>query len=90
MDDPVYRANYRSHVEDLLATVFEPSRMSAVFRSEQARIAPFVMGTEGEDPSRSFAGTPMQFDATVYGATGLIAYVENRAAAVRRALGAGQ
>ena len=58
MDDPVYRATYRAHVEDLLATVFEPSRVSAILRVEQARIAPFVVGTEGEDPARTFAGTP--------------------------------
>jgi len=90
MDDPVYRAAYGTHIENLLATVFEPSSVSVRLRSEQARIAPFVIGTEGEDPSRSFAGTPAQFDATVFGATGLIAYVESRAATARRALGAGQ
>ena len=90
MDDPVYRATYRAHVEDLLATVFEPSRVSAILRVEQARIAPFVIGTEGEDPARTFAGTPQQFDAAVYGPNGLIAYVTNRVAAVRRALGSAQ
>ncbi len=90
MDDPVYRATYRAHVEDLLATVFDPSRVSAIFRVEQARIATFVIGAEGEDPARTFAGTPEQFDATVYGPTGLIAYVTNRVAAVRRALGGAQ
>ena len=90
MDDPVYRATYRAHVEDLLATVFEPSRVSAILRVEQARIAPFVVGTEGEDPARTFAGTPQQFDAAVYGPNGLIAYVTNRVAAVRRALGSAQ
>lgn len=90
MDDPVYRATYRAHVEDLLATVFEPSRVSAILRVEQARIAQYVIGTEREDPGRTFAGTPEQFDATVYGPTGLIAYVTNRVAAVRRALGGAQ
>jgi spore coat protein CotH len=87
MDDPVYRAAYGGHVENLLATVFEPSRVSARLRSEQARIAPYVVGVEGEQPGRTFAGSPAQFDATVYGPAGLIAYVESRAAAVRRALG---
>jgi spore coat protein H len=90
MDDPVYRATYRAHVENLLGTVFEPSRLSARFQSEHARIAPFVIGASGELPGRSFAGTPAEFDATVFGPTGLIAYVESRAAAVRRALGAAQ
>ena len=90
MDDPVYRATYRAHVENLLGTVFEPSRLSARFQSEHARIAPFVIGASGELPGRSFAGTPAEFDATVFGPNGLIAYVESRAAAVRRALGATQ
>ena len=90
MDDPVYRATYRSHLESLLTTVFEPARLGATFRSEQARIAPYVIGADAEDPSRSFAGTPAQFDATVYGPSGLVAYVQSRAAAVRAALGASQ
>ena len=86
MDDPVYRAQYRAHVVDLLATVFEPSRVNAILQSEQARIAPYVIGREGELAGRSFAGTPAQFDASLYGPTGLLAYVSNRAAAIRRAL----
>jgi spore coat protein CotH len=90
MDDSVYRATYRAHVEDLLATVFEPSRVSAILRVEQARIAPYVIGAEGEESGRTFAGTPEQFDAAVYGPTGLIANVTNRVAAVRRALGGAQ
>ncbi len=90
MDDPVYRAAYRTHVEDLLATVFEPSRVSALLRSEQARIAPYVIGAEGEQAGRTFVTNPAQFDAIVYGPGGLIEYTQNRAAAVRRALGASQ
>jgi spore coat protein H len=86
MDEAIYRATYRTHVADLLATVFEPSRLGATIRSEHARIAGYVIGEEGEDPSRSFAGTPLEFDATVYGPNGLVAYVETRAAAVRKAL----
>ena len=48
MDDPVYRATYRAHVENLLETVFEPSRLSARLQSEHARIAPFIIGASGE------------------------------------------
>jgi spore coat protein H len=90
MDDSVYRATYRAHVEDLLATVFEPSRVSAILRVEQARIAPYVIGAEGEESGRTFAGTPEQFDAAVYGPTGLIANVTNRVAAIRQALAGAQ
>jgi hypothetical protein len=88
MDDPVYRATYRGHVQEVLATVFEPSRLSATLRIEHDRIAPFVTGAQGELAGRTFAGTPEQFAATISGATGLQAYVESRAAAVRAALGA--
>jgi spore coat protein CotH len=86
MDDPVYRQAYRANVEQLLATVFEPSKVAVTLRSEQARIAPFVSGPQGELPGRNFVGTPAQFDASVYGANGLIAYVNNRVAAVQAAL----
>jgi spore coat protein H len=88
MDDPVFRATYRAQVEQLLATVFEPSRIAATLRSEQARIFPFVFGPQGETFNRNFVGSPAQFDASVYGPNGLIAYVNNRATAVRTALGA--
>ena len=54
MDDAVYRAAYRKHVEDLLATVFEPSRVGANIKAEHARIAPYVVGAEGEDPPSWF------------------------------------
>ena len=90
MDDPVYRA----HIALTWKTCWRQSssrpRVSAILRVEQARIAPFVIGAEGEDSGRTFAGTPQQFDAAVYGPTGLIAYVTNRAAAIRRALGGAQ
>jgi hypothetical protein len=87
MDDPVYLATYRGHVQELLATVFEPSRLNATLRIEHDRIAPFVTGAQGELAGRTFAGTPEQFAATISGPTGLQAYVESRAAAVRAALG---
>ena len=86
MDNPEYRAVYRAHVENLLGTVFEPSRVSAILRSEQARIFNFVFGPQGESLTRNFVGSPAQFDASVYGTNGLIAYVNNRAAAVQAAL----
>jgi spore coat protein H len=86
LDDPVYRATYRRHVEDLIATVFVPSRVNAFIRSEHARIARYVIGEEGEDPQRSFVLSPQQFDDGVYGPNGLLAVVESRAAAVRRAM----
>ena len=86
MDDPVYRATYRAQMEQLLATVFDPSRIAGTLRSEQARIAPYVFGPQGEPFGRNFVGSPLQFDASVHGPNGLIVYVTNRAAAVQAAL----
>jgi spore coat protein H len=86
MDDPVYRALYRTNVQELLATVFAPARVSAMLQSEQARIFPFVFGPQGETFGRNFVGTPLQFDASVHGPNGLINYVSGRAAAAEAAL----
>ena len=85
MDDPVYRAAYRQDVEELLTTVFEPSALTARLQAESTRIAPYVVGPQGEQPGATFLTSPEQFTQQV--AT-LIAYVPARAAAVRQALAA--
>jgi hypothetical protein len=86
LDDPIYRAAYRAQVQDVLNTVFEPSRFTAIMRTEQARIFPYIFGAQGEAPSRNFAGTSAQFDASLFGPNGLIAYVTNRHARVLETL----
>lgn len=83
LDDPVYRAGYRRNVEELLNTVFEPSRLSARLQAEYARIAPYVVGPEGEQPGRTFINAPAAFTEAV---ASLIRYVAMRADAVRQAL----
>ena len=83
MDDPVYRAAYRQHVQELIGTVFEPSRVAARLRSEQALITPYVVGAEGEQSGRTFLSNLTQFATSVDTA---VAYVQSRAAAVRAAL----
>ena len=82
MDDPVYRAAYRTNVDEMLRTVFEPSRVAAIIRSESALVFPNIYGPQGEAGSRNFAGTATQYDANIFGANGLIAYVQNRHARV--------
>ena len=84
MDDPVYRAAYRGYVEEMLNTVFEPSALTARLQAEYARIAPYVVGPEGEVPERSFIQSPAQFTQAV---TNLMEYVQSRVATVRQALG---
>jgi spore coat protein CotH len=85
IDDPVYRAAYRGYVEEMLNTVFQPSALTARLQAESARIAPYVVGPEGEAPERSFLQSPAEFTQAV---TNLIAYVQSRAASVQQALGA--
>ena len=83
LDDPGYRAAYRQHVEELLASVFEPTRLSSRLQAEYARVAPYVIGAEGEQPGRTFIDTPAQFTQAV---TNLLTYVQTRGASVRQAL----
>jgi spore coat protein H len=83
MDDPVYRAAYRQHVEELLNTVFASSRLAARLQTEYARIAPYVVGPDGEQPGRTFLQSPEQFTQAV---ASLAAYAQTRPAAVRQAL----
>jgi hypothetical protein len=66
--------------------VFEPSKVSATLRSEQARMFPFVLGPQGEPFGRNFTGPPAVFDASVYGPNGLVACVANRAVRVQQIL----
>jgi spore coat protein H len=83
LDDPVYRAAYRTQVEELLNTVFEPARVSARIQAEYARIAPYVVGAEGEQAGRTFLASPDEFTQAI---SSLLAYVQSRGATVRRAL----
>jgi spore coat protein CotH len=83
LDDPVYRAAYRTQVEELLNTVFEPGRVSARIQAEYARVAPYVVGTEGEQAGRTFLASPDEFTQAI---GSLLSYVQSRGATVRRAL----
>jgi spore coat protein H len=85
MDDPVYRAAYRAHVDELLNTVFEPSRLTTRLLSEYGRISPYVVGPDGERAGSTFIQSPTDFTQAV---TSLLTYVQTRSAAVRQALGA--
>ena len=83
MDDPVYRAAYRGYLEEMLDTVFEPSALAARLNTEYARIAPYVVGAEGEQGERTFLASPAEFTQAV---NSLITYVPTRTAAVRQAM----
>ena len=80
MDDPTYRAAYRQNVEELLNTVFEPSRLAARLQTESARITPYVVGPQGEQPGRTYLQSPEQFTQAV---ASLLSYAQTRPAAAR-------
>ena len=84
MNDPVYRAEYRAQVENLLGTVFEPSRLASRFQAEYARITPYVIGPEGEQQGSTSIASPAAFTQAV---ASLVTYVQARHLAVRQALG---
>jgi spore coat protein CotH len=90
LDDPVYRSIYRQKVEQVISTVFEPEALTARLRTEYTRIAPYVVGPEGERDGHTFLANAAQFDDSVFGASGLVAYVQSRVDAVRRALAEAQ
>ena len=80
MDDPVYRAAYRGYLEEMLNTVFEPGALTARLQTEYSRIAPYIIGAEGEQAGRTFLDSPAEFTQAV---SSLLTYVSTRAAAVR-------
>jgi spore coat protein H len=86
LDDPVYRTTYRGYVQELLDSVLEPTRVNARIRAEYERIAPYVVGAEGEAAGRSFAGTAAQFEAASLGPSGIAALLQSRAMAARAIL----
>ena len=85
MNDPVYRAEYRSQVDSLLSTVFEPSRLASRFQAESALIAPYVVGPDGEQQGSTSIASPAEFTQAV---ASLVTYAQTRSVAVRQALGA--
>jgi len=52
-------------------------------QAEYVRIAPYVVGAEGEQAGSTFISTPMEFTQAV---TSLMTYVQSRGPAVRQAL----
>jgi hypothetical protein len=82
MDDPSYRASYRTYAEQALS-VFDTAPLVARLRREHAFIAPYVVGASGETAGRTFLSSPDEFDRAL---SSLASYVESRAGAVRTQL----
>lgn len=54
IDDPVYFARYRAHLQTFHDAVFTPATMDALFDKHHRMIAPYVTGPDGELPGRTF------------------------------------
>ena len=83
LDDATYRSRYRSHLEALLGSVLDAGHVAARLRQEHALISPYVVGTEGEQPGRTFVASPEAFDSAL---AQLARDVDIRFAAIRVAL----
>jgi spore coat protein H len=79
LDDPVYRARYRVHLEDVATRVFVPRAIETRLRDDHALIAPYVVGPEGEAAGRTFLRNPEDFRDALSGPSGLLATIARRA-----------
>lgn len=88
LDDPEYRAHYLAEARAFLDQVFQVDRVEARLRAEHDRIAPYVVGPEGEQPGYGTLSSEEQFDAALSGPGGLIEIVTSRRDAVSAELAA--
>ncbi|WP_026994156.1 CotH kinase family protein [Flectobacillus major] len=60
-DDTVYQEKYKSYVKSFTENVFTPDKMNAIFDKNYALIAPFVIGTNGEQPKYTYLSSEQDF-----------------------------
>ena len=63
MDDPVYHEIYVDEIRDVIADVFYPDRMQAVYETAHELIRPYVVGDEGENDGYTLLYAPGFFDS---------------------------
>ncbi|MCW5911810.1 MAG: CotH kinase family protein [Cyclobacteriaceae bacterium] len=76
MDDPVYAARYRIHMQAFLADVFTESKMNALFESNYNLIAPYVLGPQATE--RNKYSHLLNLEAFIQAQTTLKQHVINR------------
>ncbi len=87
LDDPVYRAVYRDELEAFLEGGFAVDQVHALMEQYHAMIAPWVIGSEGENLPYSHLRSQQEFDDALSGGqTPLKPHVVNRHEAVLDAL----
>ena len=75
LDDPTYRERYEQFIAQAAASEYTPADMAPRFEASHALIAPYVIGSEGEQPGYTFVESEAAFDATL---DELLAHVEQR------------
>jgi spore coat protein CotH len=74
MNDPVYHALYVDYVRQTMNTVFEPERMTPIYETQHALIAPYVNGTATGSADVNFVSQDSFDEALIQ----LIAHVNQR------------
>ncbi len=62
LDDPVYWSTYVRYVRQASEGAFAVDRAQARFQAAHDLIAPFVVGSDGEQPGYTFVSDPQEFD----------------------------
>jgi hypothetical protein len=65
LDDPVYRAAYLAHIRSVVDELFANGALEQRLRTEHARIAPYVVGPEGEQPGYTMLSSPERFSSAL-------------------------
>jgi spore coat protein H len=65
IDDPIYRERYRAHMRTFRDNVFSEAEIGARFEQAHTLIAPWVIGTDGEQPRHTHLASPAQFTAAL-------------------------
>jgi spore coat protein CotH len=74
-DDPVYKAQYDSYIDEFITTVFTVSNVSDKFTTFHNMVQPYVTGTDGEISGYTILTNSTEFDNSL---SDLINYVSTR------------
>ena len=83
MDDPTFESAYREHIAALLEGAFALEATQARIQAEHDLIAPYVVGSGGEQAPYTNLTSPAAFEGS---ATVLIQHVADRHTAAREYL----
>jgi len=82
-DDPVYYARYQQHMRTFVDETFTIAKMDALFERYHGMVAPYAIGTNGEQPGSTHIPNPSAFTAALQG---LKTHLRNRQTLVNQFL----